>query len=380
MKNRFKLQQLFDGVAEELRVANTKLTEMYGDSKTDINARSQQKELVKDLEDRFNGLKAQLDELDKDEQIKLKNQSKPLGDNPKDKIINAKADLIRATMANKPVSMEVKAALGDDNSTGGEKLIPKTMANELLHEPFVKNPLRDVSTFTNETNLEVPKITFTLDDDDFVADTQTAKELEVDGDSVQFGRKKFKVFAPVSETIIRGSNKNLASTVERALESGLAAKEKKVAFATVPKTGEEHMSFYAKDTESNTLITTVTGSTKLKAIKAALADLHEDFRENAKVVMRYSDYMDIVEVLANGNTSLYSAPPESILGKPAIFCDGATDPIVGDFNYSHFNYDGDMNYERDKDVKTGVECFVLTAWFDHQIKLKSAFRIAKVTP
>ncbi len=95
--------------------------------------------------------------------------------------------------------------------------------------------------------------------------------------------------------------------------------------------------------------------------------------------MRYADYTDIIEMLANGNATLYAAQPEQILGKPAIFCDSAVDPIVGDMRYSHFNYDLDMLYERDKDIKTGMECFVLTAWFDHQIKLKSAFRIAKTT-
>ncbi|MGN4422241.1 phage major capsid protein, partial [Bacillus cereus group sp. MYBK249-1] len=90
------------------------------------------------------------------------------------------------------------------------------------------------------------------------------------------------------------------------------------------------------------------------------------------------DYSDIIELLANGNATLYSAQPEQVLGKPVVFCDNATDPIVGDFRYSHFNYDLNMLYDRDKDVDSGVELFVLTAWLDHKIKLKSAFRIAKV--
>jgi HK97 family phage major capsid protein len=363
------------GIGQELKVANEKLTTMYADAKTTLQARNEQKDSVKDLDERYAGIKAQIEEMDRQAEAKLKNKA-VAGDTEKDKIINAKAELIRATMTNNPLSVEVKAALGDNNSTGGEKLLPKTMSDEILHEPFVKNPLREISVFTNETNLEVPKVTFTLDDDDFTADTATAKELEVDGDVVQFGRKKFKVFAPVSETIIRGSNKNLVDTVERALESGLAAKEKKVAFATAPKVGEETMSFYS--TQNG--IAEVTGTTLLKAIKAAVADLHEDYRENATVTMRYADYLEIVEVLANGNATLYTAPPESILGVPAKFCDSAVDPIVGDFQYSHFNYDGEMTYEKDKDVKTGVWCFVLTAWIDHKIKLKSAFRIAKVTP
>ncbi|ABS32903.1 phage major capsid protein [Clostridium botulinum] len=372
--NRYQLEQMLAGIGQDLKAANEKLTSMYADAKTTLEARNEQKNNVKDLEERFAGIKAQIEEMDRQAEQKFKNKV-ITGGNEKDKKINAKAELIKATMSNNPVSMEVKAALGDNNSTGGEKFLPKTMQNELLHEPFVKNPLRDVSTFTNETNLEVPKITFTLDNDDFIADTETAKELKADGDTVQFGRHKFKVFAPVSETILRGTNTNIVQTVEMALESGLSAKEKKVAFTTTSKIGEEHMSFYS----TKNAIKTVEGVNKYKAIKAAIADLHEDYRENAKIIMRYADYMDIIEMLANGNATLYAAQPEQILGKPAIFCDSAVDPIVGDMRYSHFNYDLDMLYERDKDVKTGMECFVLTAWFDHQIKLKSAFRIAKTT-
>lgn len=93
--------------------------------------------------------------------------------------------------------------------------------------------------------------------------------------------------------------------------------------------------------------------------------------------MRYADYLEIIETLANGNATLYTAQPEQILGKPVVFCDAAVTPVVGDFSYSHFNYDINALYEQDKDVKTGINLFVVTAWFDHQIKLASAFRLAK---
>lgn len=96
--------------------------------------------------------------------------------------------------------------------------------------------------------------------------------------------------------------------------------------------------------------------------------------------MSYADYSEIIETLANGNATLYTAQPEQILGKPVVFVDAATKPIVGDFSYAQFNYDLGSLYERDKDVKTGIETFVVTAWFDHRIKLASAFRIATVTP
>src|SRR5690606_22569721 len=239
--------------------------------------------------------------------------------------------------------------------------------------PFIKNPLRDISTFTSITNLEVPRITFSLDDDDFIKDTETAKELEASTDTVQFGRHKFKVFSSLSETILLGTNTNLVQTVEAALESGLAKKEKVIAFTTTPKADEEHMSFYS---EQNA-IKVIEGDDLFKAIKAALADLEDDYSENATIVMTKKDYYDMIETLANNNATLYMAQPEQILGAPVVFCDMAIYPVVGDFRYSHFNYDLEMLYDRDKNVRTGMEDFVLTAWIDHQIKLKSAFKIAK---
>ncbi|MEC0242773.1 phage major capsid protein [Paenibacillus dokdonensis] len=325
------------------------------------------------LQARFDILQKEHDQMEADQKASLDRDRSPISDagDPKAKVTAAKAALVRATVRGERVTDDVRAALGDNNSTGGEKILPKTMTNELLHEPFVKNPLRGSSTFTSVTNLEIPRINFTLDDDDFIADTETANEMEAVGDVVTFGRHKFKVFVPVSETILAATDTNLVQTIDRGLESGLAAKEKKVAFAAAPKTGEEHMSFYGSGVKE------VTASSKYLAIKKAIADLHEDYRENATIYMTYSDYMDIIEILSNGTTNLYSAQPEQVLGKPVEFCDSAVDPVVGDFQYSHFNYDPEVIYDRDKNVRTGIWDFVLTAWIDHQIKLKSAFRIAK---
>ena len=51
-------------------------------------------------------------------------------------------------------------------------------------------------------------------------------------------------------------------------------------------------------------------------------------------------------------------------------------PIVGDFKYAKQNYDPGAILDSDKDIDAGMFKFVLTAWGDHQIKLKSAFRLA----
>jgi len=375
MKTLYELKQNLATVGQQLKKVEEELAAKAIDPNAtmeDIQALQKSRD---DLKMRFDVIKEQHDALEAEQKAKFqaKNGINSVED-PKEKVIKAKAELIRAVMQRKPVPDDVRAALGDRNTTGGEKFLPKTVSTDILVEPFVKNPLREIATITQITNLEIPKLSFTLDDDDFINDTETAKELKATGDVVTFGRYKFKVFAGISETVLNGSDANLVSYVESALQSGVAAKEKKVAFATTPKSGEEHMSFYA------TGIIEKTGENLYKAIKAAIADLHEDYRENAKIVMRYQDYSDIIEVLANGNATLYAAQPEQVLGKPVVFCDSAVYPVVGDFSYSHFNYDLNALYDRDKDVKTGIEQFVVTAWFDHQIKLKSAFRIAKVAP
>lgn len=376
--NRFQLQQMFDGVKAQLKNENKKLSDMYMNSSSTIEARAEQSKIVKDLEERFNGIKSQIEELDNKEAEKVKNKS--LGNSEKDIKINAKSELIRNTMANKPVSTNIMNALGAESGLGnGDKILPRTMVNELLYEPMSRNPLRDISTFTNITNLEIPKISFTLSDEEFLSsDSATAKELASSTDTIVFSRNKFKVFCDITETVINGTNTNLVATVEAALESGLAKKEKKIAFESTEPT---EMSFYKKDSgNSNYLIKSVKGKTLYEAIIKALADLEDDYAQNAKIVMKKSDYFSIITFLANGNSALYSAQPEQVLGAPVVFCDLANIPVVGDFAYSHFNYDLDMLFERDKNVKTGMESFVLTAWIDHKIKMKSAFRLAVVEP
>lgn len=371
--NRFQLQQMFDGVKEQLKAENKKLSDMYLDSKSTLESRAEQQKTVKDLEERFQGIKAQIDDLDAKEAQNVKN--KTLGTNESDVKINAKAELIRNVMTNKSVPDNVLNALGDGSSLGnGDKILPSTMTNDLLYEPLAKNPLREISTFTNITNLEIPKITFTLSDDSFIEDGETAKELAASTDNIVFDRNKFKVFCDVSETVLNGTNTNLVQTVDAALESGLAKKEKKVAYEF---TNPTEMSFYHK-TGSDYSIKKIEGATLYESIIGALADLEDDYSDNAKITMKKTDYYKMIKELANGNTALYMAQPEQILGAPVKFCDLAKIPVIGDYRYSHFNYDLNMLYDRDKNVKTGMESFVLTAWIDHKIKMKSAFRLAIV--
>jgi len=130
------------------------------------------------------------------------------------------------------------------------------------------------------------------------------------------------------------------------------------------------MSFYMNGIKG------ITGTTIVAAIMAALGDLPDIFRANAKVVMRSADWYTYIQTLANSSDTLFTAKPQDVLGVPVEFNDQASIPIVGDFNYAKQNYEPVAVLDSDKDVDKGVYKYVLTAWGDHQIKLKSAFRLA----
>lgn len=378
-KNRYLIMQNLEGVQAQLKAAVEHVDNLFASPSSTVAERTEAENKVADLKNRVIHYQNDLKELDQEAMVRMQDQSKPENLSKEEKVIKAKADLIKNAIAGRMQPEEVLNVLGDGTSLGdGQKILPTTMMTELVVEPYAKNPLRGVSKFTNITNLEVPKIAFTLENDDFLAaDNETAKEMKASASIITFERKKFKVFADVTETVLRGTDTNLVAHVENALRSGMARKEKKIAFAEV--TNAADTSFYNK-TGSAYDIKTIQKESLYLAIKAALADLEDEYADNAKVVMKKSDYFDIIEALANGNASLYQAQPETILGAPVIFCDLATVPVIGDFSYSQFNYDLDATYESDKNIKTGVTSFVLTAYLDHKILMKSAFRLAKVTP
>ena len=377
-RNRVKIQQQLEGCRALLKEAVNKVDAAYADVTSTLEQRAALEEIVKDLKNRVEKYENDLKELDDEaaKNFELENSIRNARNSGNEKI-EAKAELIRATMKKEKVSQRVLNSLGEGSGNGnGENLLPTTLMTELVTEPFAVNPLRGVSTMTNITNLEIPKLAFTLDDDDFLtSNSETAKEMKLSASKIKFERKDFRVYADITDAVLRGSNVNLVGYVENALRSGMAKKEKKLAFAV--GTSNPETSFYNK-TGSNYDITAITKESKYLAIKAALADLEDDYADKAKIVMRRSDYFDIIEALANGNASLYQAQPESVLGAPVIFCDLATIPVVGDFSYSHFNYDLDATYESDKNIRTGITSFVLTGYLDHKIKMKSAFRLALV--
>lgn len=377
MKTLYELKQNMSTIGQQLQKVEGELAQKAIDPSATMDEIQALQKSKEDLKARFDVVKEQHDKMEDEQKQKFQQQKKVGFDglDADEKIVKAKAEFIRASIEGREVSSEVKQliAIPEGDPSGGDKLLPTTMTKEIVHEPFARNQLRELANISNIKGLEIPKISYHLDDDDFIGDNETAKEIELTGDIVQFGRSKFKVKVVIPDTVIYGTDLELVSFVDNALRSGLAAKERKDSLTETPKAGLEHMSFY-----NGTDIKRVQGEDLYKAIKAAIADLHEDFRDNAKILMTYADYMDIIEVLANNNRDLYSAQPEQVLGKPVVFADDAVNPIVGDFNYFRINYD-QIVYDTDKDVDTGNYLFVLTAWYDQKRSLNSAFRIAEVS-
>ncbi len=348
-------------------------------SMEDINTKKTHRD---DLASRFNLLKAQHDEMEEQQRQALAMQQKSsTGDTEKDAVVKTKAAFYRGVaFGDKEGVKKTYQGLGaipagSSDFGSGSNLLPTTLSNELITEPFEENSLRGVEETSQIAGLEEPRLTFAIDDEDLledVVDAETAKEIQTSSDLVTYGRLKTKVKIQVADTVVYGTDTNLVSTIENGLRSALARKEKLRAFAKSADDAHKHMSFYMIGIKG------VTGATVVAAIMAALGDLDDMFRANAKVMMRAADWYTYVQTLSNTAGELFTAKPEEVLGVPVIFNDKATIPIVGDFRYSKQNYEPAAVLDSDKDVDTGMYKYVLTAWGDHRIKLKSAFRLAVV--
>ncbi len=324
-------------------------------------------------------LQKQHDEMEAQQREHLKGQN-PTGDPDKDDAIKRKTAFYKAALmgdmegARKAYTGLGAIPVGEANLGTGENLLPTNMETELITEPFETNSLRTIEQVSQVTGLVEPKLLFDIEDADLadVTDEDTAKEIKMTGSDVEYGRYKTKITATVKDTVLHGTPTNLVSTIENALRSGLAKKEKMRAFATTRDGTHDHMSFYLKGIKS------VAGDDLIDAILKALGDLADSYSENASVVMRKTDYFSAINKLANGGATLWGKKPEDVIGYPVIFNDKAVVPVIGDFRYARQNYDIGTIYETDKDGKKGEYYFILTAWGDHQIKLASAFRLAYV--
>lgn len=383
---------------EKLFVLNTErkniadwIAEKAADPTTDIKEIEEKEAKAAELTKRIDLMQKTHDEEEARQHAALamqKGGGDGTGMTEKEAQIKAKAKFFRTTLLGGNVSKAYEGLGAIPTASAdlgnGEHLLPVNMSRELITEPLEENSLREIEPVSNITGLEEPRLLFTIEDADLedVTDKDTAKEISLEGDSVAYGRYKTKVKATIKDTVLHGTDVDLINAVENGLRSGIAVKEKMRAFAPASGTGaydsaHKHMSFYA-ETDGATDIKTVTGENLIDAIIAAWADLPEAYAGNARCVMRKQDYYAEIRKINGANNDLYGKKPEDVIGIPVVFNDRAVVPVIGDFRYSKQNYDIGTVFDTDKDVDKGEYYFVITAWGDHQIKLRSAFRLAKV--
>lgn len=414
--DRQELIDLRDELIAKLESGNEEYKNMFKSAGFTNEQKSEKFAELMDVQNNIEQLKLDIAKLDEQATAKLKEDSE-MSDVKKDNIIAMNAEVVRAALDGRPVDytkfknegVEGNFTIdGGTHMTRGDKLLPANMSNDLIYEPFAKNQFRELSRFTSIMNLELPKISFDVASGAGVAggvnnvgtgvpaflstDSETAKEIKSTAALIKFERNKFKVFCAIPETVYRGTDVNLMEVVNAALQSGFAKKEKgmvldKVVYAANTNDADAPVSFYAEigtqtygNAANTKAIKEISGETMYDAIIAAICDLEEDYAQNAVLVMRKVDYFKMIKELVNQNATLFGAKPEEVLGIPVKFIDAATQPIIGDFKYSHYNYDLGMEYDSDKEILTGLRRFVVTAYVDHRITMKSAFRLIKVTP
>lgn len=414
--DRQELKDLLDSLIDQVKTENESYKAMFGSADFTAEQRKAKYEDILKLTNQVNEVKAQIKEFDDAASSKMKGDS-TMENAKKNEIIAMNAEIVRAALDNRVADLSkfsneaVEGNFtidGGTHMTRGDKLLPANMSNDLLYEPMAKNQFRELSKFTSIMNLELPKISFDVASGagtaggvnnvgtgvpSFLAtDSETAKEIKSTATLIKFERNKFKVFCAIPETVYRGTDVNLMEVVNAALQSGFAKKEKamvleKVVAAAGTNNADAPVSFYTEigtaaygDKANTSAIKKITGETMYEAIINGICDLEEDYAQDAVLVMRKVDYFKMIKELVNQNATLFGAKPEEVLGIPVKFIDACETPILGDFKYSHYNYDLSMEYDSDKEILTGVRRFVVTAWVDHRITMKSAFRLLTVTP
>lgn len=383
MTSTYELRNEALDLGEAVKAAKAEYNEVLNDPKSSVEAVQAAKAKLDNRQMKYEGKQDLIKEQEAEEKMNLKAQKKParvIPDDPKEKMIKAEAAFIRKTVRPDDAEFQekwntIKQELKDDNTTNGNDLLPINVSNQLVSEPLATNPLRNLESISTITNLILPKIAFEIADDGFVKDGDAAKDATLNADTINFGRYQMKVRAGVSDTILRGTDTGLVQYVNNALSSAIAKKERTVSLNPSASGDEAHMSYY--DASNN--IKKISGSDLFHAIRMALADLDDDFQDSAKILMKRSDYYEMLDALANSSTTLFQRQPEEILGAPVTFTSAADKPIVGDFQYGRLNYEIDSSlYEQYKDYQHGLNYFQFTTWFDHRIVLPSAFRIADV--
>lgn len=384
----YQMREQLAQLSAAIRADGERIAQMAADPDVEVSKLESIQAGMADKQKRFDMLKKICDEQEAREREALRAQEQGDGSEPggAGEKARAKSAFYSAVVRRGDVrgvlekGVNALGAIPASTDGGGENLLPTTLQTELVYEAFEDHPVLGAITVSSVTGLEVPTASYTLDDDADVNDGDAAKGLTIDTSAlISYGRHKTKIKAAISDTVLRGTAVSIESYVDGALRDGMAAKAIRRLFAASPKSGEEHMSVYAKSGAGAPNIKRVTGENVIDGVIAALGDLSDEASMRASVVMRRSDYYAQIRNMANGNATLWGAKPSDVIGVPVIFCDAAVNPVVGDLSRIRINYDLPSSYDTDKDVNTGMHLFVLTNWDDIHVELPSSLRVVEVS-
>ncbi len=233
----FEKKEKLYALKQQIQAAADEIAKMGNDFSIPYETLKARVEHRDSLAAQYAELKKEHDETEAKQMEQVKNKFTYTGGNDSE-TIKAKATFYRAAFAGG--AAKSYAGLGavpaaDPDLAGGDRFLPTNLSNEIIVEPKVENPLRAAVRMSNVTGLEEPRLAFTVDGAyDDITDKETAKEIEMKGDSVVYGRHKVKVMARVSDTVIHGTDTNLVTEIENGLRNGLAVNELARMFAKEP--------------------------------------------------------------------------------------------------------------------------------------------------
>lgn len=383
------VENLFDMRAEAATVGEhvKEVKNAYLDVLKDPKATKEDIEKAKGAVDtaqiRFDGLDKEVKDLEAKNKARLAKTAEDT-DSPKNQLIKNYADIWRSAANGKKIAYKEFKDATTVNGLGepsGNNFLPVSVSNDLISEPAVTNPLRSVATYSQLVNLEIPRAD--IDDQDAfgaIQDGASAKEIALKGSMVKFGRFYSRVKIGLSDALLRGTDLPLVQFAQSHLQNSASLKELARAFADTSASGypadEVHMSLY----DASNAVKNVTGADLFEAISNAGADLADAYQDKAVIFMQRADYNQIIKTLANGSATLYGAQPQQILGYPVNFTSYVQPgtAIIGDFSQYHVNYDPVSSYiDQWLDHDTGITYEQVVLYVDAQVKLASAFRIAK---
>lgn len=163
MPTLYEMKENLTTIGQQLEKTTEELGQKAVDPSTSMEDIKALQEKEKTLQSRYDIVFEQHKQMEAEQREKLESKQQNFGSlSQEEKQVKAKAEFIRASIQNRPMSDDVKQiyALPTGNETGGDNFLPTNLQKELVHEPFAKNQLRSVANVTNIKGLELPKISY----------------------------------------------------------------------------------------------------------------------------------------------------------------------------------------------------------------------------